>query len=253
MSYDRRTRTGIRSRTLGRYTLAKAREFILGSKIELTNDLRSRLKQCVAASEKASRRIDDHGVSNGVFQMIQRIEIAPQGLRYCGSGFAVFERQPASGMNWRYLFRVPLRRPCTGSSRFCHALQWSCTDSCSRSARDPADLRWCDRRCRTHLDRHCRSLCGRGGTWDSIGAPGSRSKRTTRLSAPDPTPIPGIRFISGLDLAALGGALAIDEWRCVVAVGPTVLAYWITAKREESCWRVNFGQSSKRTAGTPVS
>lgn len=47
---------------------------------------------------------------------------------------------------------------------------------------------------------------------------------------------------SGLDLAALGGALAIDEWRCVVAFGLIVLGYWIKAKREESMLAHQFGE-----------
>jgi protein-S-isoprenylcysteine O-methyltransferase Ste14 len=47
---------------------------------------------------------------------------------------------------------------------------------------------------------------------------------------------------SGLDLAAIGGAVAIDEWRCVVAVGIIVLAYWIKAKREESMLARQFGE-----------
>lgn len=47
---------------------------------------------------------------------------------------------------------------------------------------------------------------------------------------------------SGLDLAALGGTLAIDEWRCVVAVGLIILGYWIKAKREESMLARQFGE-----------
>jgi protein-S-isoprenylcysteine O-methyltransferase Ste14 len=47
---------------------------------------------------------------------------------------------------------------------------------------------------------------------------------------------------SGLDLAALGAAVAIDEWRCVVAVGLVVLGYWIKAKREESMLARQFGE-----------
>jgi hypothetical protein len=35
---------------------------------------------------------------------------------------------------------------------------------------------------------------------------------------------------SGIDLAAVGGALAIDEWRCVAGVGLIVLGYWIKAR-----------------------
>jgi len=47
---------------------------------------------------------------------------------------------------------------------------------------------------------------------------------------------------SGLDLATVGGALAIDEWRCVVGVGLIVLGYWIKAKKEESMLTVQCGE-----------
>lgn len=46
---------------------------------------------------------------------------------------------------------------------------------------------------------------------------------------------------SGLDLAALGGALAIDEWRCVLGVGLIVLGYWIKARTEERMLSAQFG------------
>jgi protein-S-isoprenylcysteine O-methyltransferase Ste14 len=46
---------------------------------------------------------------------------------------------------------------------------------------------------------------------------------------------------SGLDLAALGGALAIDEWRCLAGVGLIVLGYWIKARKEESMLSAQFG------------
>lgn len=50
-------------------------------------------------------------------------------------------------------------------------------------------------------------------------------------------PLPYAHFrhpiYSGLDLAALGGALAIDEWRCVLGVFLIVLGYWIKARIEE--------------------
>ncbi len=36
---------------------------------------------------------------------------------------------------------------------------------------------------------------------------------------------------SGLDLAVLVGALAIDRWRCVLGVGLIVLGYWIKARK----------------------
>ena len=47
---------------------------------------------------------------------------------------------------------------------------------------------------------------------------------------------------SGLDLAVLGVALAIDEWRCVVGVALIVLGYWIKAKKEESMLATQFGE-----------
>jgi protein-S-isoprenylcysteine O-methyltransferase Ste14 len=48
---------------------------------------------------------------------------------------------------------------------------------------------------------------------------------------------------SGIDLAALGGALAIDEWRCVAGVGLIVLGYLIRARREESILAAQFGEA----------
>jgi protein-S-isoprenylcysteine O-methyltransferase Ste14 len=48
---------------------------------------------------------------------------------------------------------------------------------------------------------------------------------------------------SGIDLAAIGGALAIDQWRCVVGVGLIVLGYWIKAKKEESMLAAQFGEA----------
>jgi protein-S-isoprenylcysteine O-methyltransferase Ste14 len=50
---------------------------------------------------------------------------------------------------------------------------------------------------------------------------------------------------SGIDLAAVGGALAIDEWRCVVGVGLIVLGYWIKARKEESMLGAQFGEDFK--------
>ncbi|HMD86909.1 MAG TPA: isoprenylcysteine carboxylmethyltransferase family protein [Terriglobia bacterium] len=50
---------------------------------------------------------------------------------------------------------------------------------------------------------------------------------------------------SGIDLAAVGGALAIDEWRCVAGVGVIVLGYWIKARREESMLAGQFGEAFK--------
>jgi len=48
---------------------------------------------------------------------------------------------------------------------------------------------------------------------------------------------------SGLDLAALGGALAIGQWRCVVGVSLVVLGYWIKARKEEALLAVQFGEA----------
>ena len=48
---------------------------------------------------------------------------------------------------------------------------------------------------------------------------------------------------SGIDLAAVGGALAIDEWRCVAGVGLIVLGYWIKARKEESMLAAQFGEA----------
>ena len=46
---------------------------------------------------------------------------------------------------------------------------------------------------------------------------------------------------SGLDLAAIGGALAIDRWRSVAGVGLIILGYWIKARREEAMLTTQFG------------
>jgi len=46
---------------------------------------------------------------------------------------------------------------------------------------------------------------------------------------------------SGLDLAALGGALAIDRWRCLLGVVLIILGYWIKARKEESMLTAQFG------------
>lgn len=46
---------------------------------------------------------------------------------------------------------------------------------------------------------------------------------------------------SGLDLAAIGSALTIDQWRCVLGVGLIVVGYVIKAKREESLLAAQFG------------
>jgi protein-S-isoprenylcysteine O-methyltransferase Ste14 len=48
---------------------------------------------------------------------------------------------------------------------------------------------------------------------------------------------------SGLDLAAVGGALAIDHWRCVAGVGFLILGYWTKARKEESMLAAQFGKA----------
>ncbi len=47
---------------------------------------------------------------------------------------------------------------------------------------------------------------------------------------------------SGLDLAAIGTALAIDRWRCITGVALIVLGYWIKARKEESMLSAQFGE-----------
>lgn len=48
---------------------------------------------------------------------------------------------------------------------------------------------------------------------------------------------------SGLDLAAIGTALATDEWRCIAGVGLIMAGYWIKARKEESMLAAQFGKS----------
>ena len=48
---------------------------------------------------------------------------------------------------------------------------------------------------------------------------------------------------SGLDLAVIGSALAIDRWRCVAGVCVIVLGFWIKAKREEALLAGQFGSA----------
>jgi len=48
---------------------------------------------------------------------------------------------------------------------------------------------------------------------------------------------------SGIDLAALGGLLAIDRWRCVLGFCLAVLGYWIKARKEESMLAAKFGEA----------
>ncbi len=50
---------------------------------------------------------------------------------------------------------------------------------------------------------------------------------------------------SGIDLAAVGGAAAIDQWRCVAGAGLIVLCYWIKARKEESMLAAQFGEAFK--------
>jgi protein-S-isoprenylcysteine O-methyltransferase Ste14 len=47
---------------------------------------------------------------------------------------------------------------------------------------------------------------------------------------------------TGLDLAAVGSALTIDEWRCVLGVCLIVSGYVIKARREETLLRGQFGE-----------
>ena len=46
---------------------------------------------------------------------------------------------------------------------------------------------------------------------------------------------------SGLDLAVIGSALAIDQWRCVAGVFVIILGFWIKARREEAMLTAQFG------------
>ena len=46
---------------------------------------------------------------------------------------------------------------------------------------------------------------------------------------------------SGLDLAAIGSALAIGRWRCIVGVCVIIVGFWIKAKREEAMLGAKFG------------
>ena len=50
---------------------------------------------------------------------------------------------------------------------------------------------------------------------------------------------------SGIILAAIGGALAGDQWRCVAGVAAIVLAYLIKGKKEESVLSAQFGEEFK--------
>jgi protein-S-isoprenylcysteine O-methyltransferase Ste14 len=46
---------------------------------------------------------------------------------------------------------------------------------------------------------------------------------------------------SGLDLAAIGSALAINRWRCVIGLCVIITGFWIKGKREEAMLSAQFG------------
>lgn len=48
---------------------------------------------------------------------------------------------------------------------------------------------------------------------------------------------------TGLDLAAIGSALVIDRWRCVVGVAVIMIGFVIKAKREERLLSGQFGEA----------
>ncbi|MGA8433019.1 MAG: isoprenylcysteine carboxylmethyltransferase family protein [Candidatus Sulfotelmatobacter sp.] len=48
---------------------------------------------------------------------------------------------------------------------------------------------------------------------------------------------------TGLDLAAIGSAIAIDRWRCVAGVCLIVVGYWIKARKEERMLTAQFGEA----------
>jgi protein-S-isoprenylcysteine O-methyltransferase Ste14 len=50
---------------------------------------------------------------------------------------------------------------------------------------------------------------------------------------------------SGLDLAVIGSAIALDRWRCVLGVCVIILGFWIKAKREEAMLNAQFGEEFK--------
>jgi protein-S-isoprenylcysteine O-methyltransferase Ste14 len=50
---------------------------------------------------------------------------------------------------------------------------------------------------------------------------------------------------SGIILAAAGGALAIDKWRCFAGVIFIVLGYWMKARKEEALLAAQFGEAFK--------
>lgn len=46
---------------------------------------------------------------------------------------------------------------------------------------------------------------------------------------------------SGLDLAAIGSALAIDRWRCILGICVIIAGFWIKGRREEAMLSAQFG------------
>jgi protein-S-isoprenylcysteine O-methyltransferase Ste14 len=48
---------------------------------------------------------------------------------------------------------------------------------------------------------------------------------------------------TGLDLAAIGTALVIDRWRCLVGVCIIIIGFIIKAKREEALLASQFGEA----------
>lgn len=48
---------------------------------------------------------------------------------------------------------------------------------------------------------------------------------------------------SGLILAAIGGAVAIERWSCVVGVGLIIIGYCVKARKEESMLTAQFGEA----------
>ena len=48
---------------------------------------------------------------------------------------------------------------------------------------------------------------------------------------------------SGLDLAVLGSALAIDQWGCLIGVILVAGGYWIKARKEEVMLGAQFGEA----------
>jgi protein-S-isoprenylcysteine O-methyltransferase Ste14 len=50
---------------------------------------------------------------------------------------------------------------------------------------------------------------------------------------------------SGLILAVIGSAVALDRWRCVVGLCIIILGFWIKARREEGMLNARFGEEFK--------